>query len=206
MGLLDQAARERVEAAIREVETKTAGEIVVVTVPRSDSYSDIRLLYAGAFALGGAAILHVLFPELSIGLLLWMEAALAAAMWFAFDFPSVLRRLVPPPRAEASVSRRASLEFLQHRVYDTREHTGVLIMISELEHRVVILGDSGIYTQLHAEGFQSYVQRVIAAIRGGRAADGLCEVIADLGGKLAQAVPVRPDDRDELPNFVRQED
>ena len=206
MPLLDQPARERIEATIKDVEKRTAGEIVVVSVSRSDAYHEIRLVYGIAFALGGAAILHVLFPLLSIGWLLWIEAAMIAAMWFAFDFPAVLRLLVPAPRAQACVARRASLEFLEHRVYDTREHTGVLILLSELEHQVVILGDSGIYAQLHAEGFAAYVERVIAGIRGGRAADGLCEVIRDLGQTLAQRVPVRPDDRNELPNVVRQEE
>ena len=206
MPLLDEPARKRIEAAIQEVEARTAGEIVVVSVPRSDAYHDVRLLYGIAFALAGAAVLHALFPALSIGWLLWIEAALVGVMWLAFDIPAVLRLLVPGPKAEASVARRAELEFLEHRVYDTRDHTGVLILLSELEHQVVILGDAGIYQHLQAEAFKGYVDRLIGAIRAGRSGEGVCEVIADLGEKLAKFVPVSSDDRNELPNTVRQED
>ncbi len=205
MPLFDPAALKRIEDAVHDVEQRTASEIVVVTAPRSDAYHDVRLLYGIAFALGGAAIIHALFPTLSIGWLLWIEAGMIALMWLAFDLPALLRLLVPGPRAGAAVVRRARLEFLEHRVYDTRDHTGVLIFLSELEHRVVILGDAGIYAELHEEGFQGYVDRVIAAVRAGRAADGLCEVIADLGKKLAAHVPLQPGDVNELPNAVRQE-
>jgi putative membrane protein len=55
-------------------------------------------------------------------------------------------------------------------------------------------------------GWQQHVQHVVSAIRAGRAADGVCEVIAELGQVLAAQFPPRADDRDELPNVVKQED
>jgi putative membrane protein len=205
MSLFDSAALARIESSVKEVEQHTAGEIVVMSVGRSDAYHEVRLAYGVACALAGAAAVHLLWPELGFGALLWIEAALIVLAWLAFNVPAVLRLLVPSARAAFAVERRARLEFLEHRVYDTREHTGVLILISELEHRVTILGDSGIYAQLKAEAFEKYVDQVIAAIRKGRAADGVCEVIADLGEHLRERLPPRPDDRNELPNAVIQE-
>ena len=205
MALFDQAALKRIETAIAAVEESTAGELVVVSVLRSDDYHDVRLAYGAACGLAGAAIVHALLPDLATWGLLWLEAGLVALVWFALRASALLRPLLPYGRAQVSVGRRTSLEFLAHRVFETRDRTGILILISELERRVFMLGDSGIYAQLKADGFQVYVDRIVAAIRGGRAADGVCEVIADVGRVLAEKFPVRPDDRNELPNAVQQE-
>jgi putative membrane protein len=206
MALFDSAQLARIEASVKQVESHTAGEIVVVSVPRCDAYHEVRLAYGIACALAGAGVVHMLAPGLAIGGLLWIEAAFVVLAWLAFSIPAVLRALVPKTRAEFAVARRARLEFLENRVYATRDHTGVLILLSELERRVTILGDAGVYAQLKEEGFQAYVDRIVAAIRGNRAADGVCEVIADLGVRLGERLPPRPDDTNELPDAVRQEE
>jgi putative membrane protein len=206
MALFDSQALARIEAAIKAVEQNTAGEIVVVSVPRCDAYHEVRLAYGVAFALGGAAIVHTFAPWLAIGWLLWLEAAFVVCAWLAFNIPAVLRLLVPGDRAEFAVVRRAQLEFLHRRVYDTRDHTGVLILLSELEHQVTILGDAGIYAKLKQEAFQVYVDRIVTAIRAGRTAEGVTSVIADLGARLGEMLPPRSDDRNELPDAVQQEE
>lgn len=204
MALFDSAGRQRIEAAIREAERSTAGEFVVVSVPRCDAYHAVRLAYAAALALGVAALVHVLHPLIPIGLLLWLEAAVAVVLWFALNIPALLRVVLPEGPAEFRAAARARIEFLSHRVYDTRDHTGVLIFLSELEHQVVILGDAGIYERVQASGFQAHVDRVVAAVRAGRAADGVCEVIGELGKLLAAEFPPRADDTNELSNAVRE--
>jgi putative membrane protein len=204
MSLFDSAGRQRIEAAIRDVESTTAGELVVVTVPRSDAYHAVRLTYAGALAMAVASLVHVLHPTLQVGLLLWLEAAVAVALWAALNVPALLRLVLPAAPAQLRAAQRARIEFLSNRVYDTRDHTGVLIFLSELEHQVVIIGDQGIYERIKADGFQAYVDRVVAAIRAGRAADGVCEVLGDLGKQLAAQFPRRDDDTDELSNTVRE--
>jgi putative membrane protein len=202
MAIFDSAALARIESSVKEVEQHTASEIVVMSVARSDAYHEVRLAYGIACALGGAAVVHWLWPELGVGALLWIEAALVVLAWLAFNVPALLRLLVPAARAAFAVERRAQLEFLERKIYDTRDHTGVLIVLSELEHQVTILGDAGIYAKLKAETFQKYVDTIIAAIRKGRAADGVCEVIAELGQRLREGLPIRPDDRNELPDAV----
>lgn len=205
MALFNSAELARIEASVKAVERDTAGEIVVVSVKRCDAYHEVRLAYGVAIALGGAAVVHMFAPQLHVGWLLWLEAAFVLIAWLAFNIPPVLRLLVPGNRAEFAVVRRAQLEFLLRRVYDTRDHTGVLILLSELEHQVTILGDAGIYAKLKAETFQVYVDQVVTAIRGNRAADGVCGVIADLGVRLSEMFPPRSDDSNELPDAVQQE-
>jgi uncharacterized membrane protein len=75
-------------------------------------------------------------------------------------------------------------------------------VLSELERRVVLLGDRGIHARVGTEGWNKHVEHVIMRIREGRAADGVIEVLRELEGVLARQVPVQPDDENELPNAV----
>jgi putative membrane protein len=206
MALLDEAARTRIEAAIHEVEQRTAGEIVVVSVPRSEDYDDMRLVYGAACALALASSVHLLWPALGAAWLLWLQAGLTALGWAVFGWAPLVRALVPRARLQESVERRAREEFLEHNVFATRDRSGVLLLLSELEHRVVLLGDAGVHERVQTSGWEHHVQHIIGAIRAGRAADGVCEVVAELGALLAAQFPARPDDRDELSNVVKQED
>ncbi len=205
MALLNEAALKRIESVIADVEQRTAGEIVVVSVPASDGYAEARMMFSAAMALLLAAIAHVIWPTLAVWSLLYVQLGVAALSWLISGLPGVLRKLVPSARATESVERRAREEFLEHGVFATRDRTGVLMLISELEHRVVILGDKGIDAYVHKSGWDHHVQTIIAAIRKGQAADGLCTVIAEIGDVLAGHLPVRTDDQNELPNIVRQE-
>ena len=49
------------------------------------------------------------------------------------------------------------------------------------------------------------MRHIVEAIRAGRPADGVCQVIADLGAVLEREFPRREDDRDELSNRVIEE-
>lgn len=206
MALLDEAARSRIEAAIRAVEQRTAGEIVVVSVPRSDDYDDARLLYGAAAALVAAGAVHWFRPELAFVWLLWLQAIVMALGWWLLGWAPLLRRLLPSSRMQEAAQRRAREEFLEHNVFATRDRSGVLLLLSELEHQVVLLGDAGVHERVQTSGWQHHVQHMVRAIRERRPADGVCEVIAELGALLAEQFPARADDSNELSNTVQQED
>jgi putative membrane protein len=205
MALFDEAGRKRIEQAIAEVEQKTAGEIVVMTVAESDDYRDLRVLYGAAFAIAGAALVHLLQPRLGVSWLFWLQIGIAVLFYQAMRWPPLLRAFVPGARQEAAGLRRAREEFFEHGVYATRDRSGVLIFISELEHRVVLLGDEGIHARIQITGWQEHVRHIIEAIRAGRPADGVCQVLTELGAVLERDFPRRADDRDELSNRVIEE-
>jgi putative membrane protein len=205
MALLDETARERIAAAITDVERRTSGEIVVAEARASDDYSDLGLAYGAALALVVAALAHIVWPALSVSAVLWLQTAVLIACVLGLRTSPALRALAPTSRLRESVERRAREAFLEHELFATRERTGVLILISDLEHRVAILGDAGIDRYVHAEGWNVHVQRMTAAIREGRAADGICEVTQAIGAVLAEHLPARADDTDELANQVRRQ-
>jgi putative membrane protein len=204
MSLLNEAVRKRIEATIADIEQRTAAELVVVSVERSDGYLEVRLGYAFAAALLCGATAHMLWPLLSVLEILWAEVGVAVAVFALTAWGRLLRIITPRHRAQHCVERRALLAFVERAVFATRDRSGVLILLSELERRVVILGDSGIHARVQTTGWQAYVQEIVAAIRGGRAGDGVCDVLNKLAETLARDFPPRPDDQNELPNQVTE--
>ena len=70
--------------------------------------------------------------------------------------PTLRRFLVSPDEMDHQVRRRALQAFVEHEVFATRERTGVLLILSLFERRVVVLGDAGINAkvQFHITGNQ----------------------------------------------------
>lgn len=204
MAQLDRAACERVEAAIAELERSTSCELVVAEAAASDDYTDLALGYGITLALAAAAVAHLIAPELAVAWLIALQSAVVLVCVAAFRAGPVVRLLVPKQRLSQSVERRAREAFFEHGLVETRDHTGVLILISALEHRVAILGDRGIDQYLHGAGWEVHVHHIARAIRQGHPAEGICEVIRAIGAVLAEHLPPRADDIDELANEVRR--
>jgi putative membrane protein len=101
------------------------------------------------------------------------------------------------------VRNRAKQAFLDHGVTETRDRSGVLIFLSELEHQVQILADRGIHERLGVETWQRHVRTITRAIREDRAGIGIVEVVQEIGEELAAAFPARDDDENELPDGVQ---
>ena len=203
MSMFSKTEAERVAAVVSEVEQSTAGEIVVAEVPSSDDYGEVRLFSAIMVGLLAAAGTHLSWPALPVGAVLAIQFGAGMLAWLTTGLSFVLRIMLPRGRAALAVGRAAELAFLEHGVFATRDRTGVLIFLSELEHRVVILGDKGIHARLQNPGWSELVTSLIAAIKQGRTTDGVCAVIRKLGETLARDAPVLPDDTNELPNYVR---
>jgi putative membrane protein len=206
MALFDEAARKRIEDTIAEIEQRTAAELVVVSVQRSDSYPEARLASALFCALLSGVIGHTFWPQLHVVEILWLEEAAALFGFLVSGVPWLLRSITSRRRAHGMVERRAREAFVEHSVFATRDRTGVLILISELERRVVILGDKAIHERVQASGWQGHVQRIIDGIHSGRAADGVCDVLQTIGEVLRAEFPAKTDDTNELPNRVTQTD
>ncbi|MFT3921591.1 MAG: hypothetical protein QM778_03560 [Myxococcales bacterium] len=206
MGVLTTEETARVEQTIDEVERYTAAEIVVTTIGQSEPYTDVRLWTVLGMSALSAALAHFVRPEWSATYVLALQFAAAIVSWFVSGVPAVLRSLTPQHRSQGAVERAAEMAFLEHSVFDTRGRTGVLILLSELEHKVVILGDEGIHARVQTAGWNQYAQHLGTRIREGQSGNGLCEVIKQLGETLATTVPAERENPNELDNRVRTQD
>jgi len=205
MALLKASECQRIESAIAELEKRTEAEVVVAVVGRSTGTTVQRALVAFALALvAGLAWLEAL-PRLDARYALFVELAAGFAAFALFGLRPLERLLVARVAARRQVEEHAFSLFARHGLYRTRSRTGVLLLISELERQVVILGDKGIDARLGPAGWQAHIDHLVAAIRRGQAANGILEVLERLGVVLAEVAPAGEQNDDELPNTVIQE-
>ncbi len=202
--LLSEQDSQRIEAAVTRLEERSATELVVAVVPRSGDYWAPRVLLATSWALGLVLGLHLLLPTLGAVSLLLAQIPAGCLVYWLSGLPAFGRLLLSERATEAAVQRRAFALFAERGIHNTRDRTGLLILLSELEHRVVVLGDSGLWALVGEAGFKGYADEVIRRVREGQAAEGILEVIRRLETVVA-AAPRRSDDVNELPNAVMQE-
>jgi putative membrane protein len=114
---------------------------------------------------------------------------------------SIIKRFVAAKdRITEAVHTLALASFSQHGLHYTRDHTGILILVSLLEHRVEVLADRGINAKVEAGTWQEVVNDLTAGLKSGQACDGFCKAITRCGEILATHFPRQSDDKDELPN------
>jgi putative membrane protein len=201
--LLTADEAKRVRAAIEVVERQTSGEIVVVVAAKSDQYADLRGLLAMVGAVGCAWVLYWFLPTVPSGFIFGSQVLFWLAFWWLAGLGPIVRTLVPAARLSLAVDNKAKQVFIDHGLTETRDRSGVLILVSELEHRVEILADRGIHELVGKEGWEREVNVILRSIGAGQAAAGLVEAVEHIGARLTEAFPPREDDINELTDHVR---
>ena len=201
--------RARIEQAVQAAERATSAEIVPMIVDRSGLYRD-----AGHRAGLTLAILTLaLLLTVEAGWLPWgwhaanagwlLLAAIAAyglGAWLG-SFAPVIRLFTSSDRMHHKVKLRAEGAFLSHGISRTRDRTGVLIMLSLLEHQVYVLPDRPLIDRIPAERWDEIVAVIVKRVTVGDVVGGLCHGIEQCGLVLAEYYPARlGDNPNELPD------
>ena len=195
----------RIEAAVREAESRTSGEIVPLVVDESYHYPRAEIVGGGFFALGLGVLAAWSFGHSSVWVFLPVFLLTYLPLrWLIRALPGLKRRLIHPAEMVAEVEEKALVAFLEHRLYQTRDATGVLILISLFERRVRVLADTGISTVVPQQEWDGIVATITAGIRAGKTCDALCTAIGRCGDLLAERFPRKADDTDELPNLITE--
>ncbi|MBM6594056.1 TPM domain-containing protein [Microvirga pudoricolor] len=193
--------RHRLAHAIRDAEATTAGEIVVVVAEAASRYRSIPALWALVLALLTPWPL-IAFTELGPTRIFLAQLAVALAASLATTWPRLHAALVPGFVMRARAHEAALREFNGRGLTRTRGRTGVLIYVAALEHHAEILADIGVADRAGQAVWTEIIADLTAALREGRAADGLIRAVHRAGAILAEHAPPGFDDEDELPNKV----
>jgi putative membrane protein len=203
---VDQA---EIEACVREAETRTRSEIVVMVVPMSYPYPMADLLGATAFSFPVAVALTPTLGGLFwVGLFnLWVFLALLIPFLLVFRevvkrTPLLKRCFIHQKEMEDEVREAATIQFFRKGLYRTREETGVLIYISIFERKVWVLGDRGIRAAIPEAHWDGIIATIVQAIRDRRAAKGICQAVGHMSRILQDKFPIRHGDQDELQNLL----
>jgi uncharacterized membrane protein len=101
-----------------------------------------------------------------------------------------------------ALRRRAIQEFSKLGIHNTRDKTGVLLMVSIEERMVQILAGNGINSVVPENTWPSMVHLVTEGIKAGKPAQGIAMAVAGIGTLLSEKFPIKPDDTNELSNAV----
>jgi putative membrane protein len=203
---------DRVTQAVQEAERGTCGEIVPYIVPASDEYAEALwrvAALAAATVLVAMAVAQVLFGfRLSLGTI---GVALVTILFSLFCVTMVqitpaLKRLAA---GHALIARRtlqrAEEAFIAEEVFATTERVGILLFISLLEHRVIVLGDTGINQRVEAGEWNAVVTTIVDAIRRGHVTDGIVAAVQQCSEILTRhGFATLPGDINELRDELRQ--
>ena len=203
MGLLSADEKQRIELAVAAAEQRTAGELVVVVAKSSHDYASFRAGLAASLTVALALEAAQLF-ELATWFLLLAQLPAGALLYALLGHSPWVRWVVPKAVREEAVHQRALSAFVANGVANTRDRSGVLVFLSEAEHRAVILADRGINDRVAPDEWQADIEILVRALRNREAAQGLLSVVERIGALLAESFPPRPDDENELTNAVRE--
>ena len=108
-----------------------------------------------------------------------------------------IRVHIEPKCKSADPVKRAVKVFDALRMYETRERNGVLIYVAYESRKFAIIGDCGIHSRVPADYWDGEKELLLSHLKQGRAADGICAVIASIGKRLAEYFPWTDNDINE---------
>ncbi|MDB5498091.1 MAG: hypothetical protein JWP28_2122 [Phenylobacterium sp.] len=216
-----------IEAAVRQAEARTTGEIYCVVTEESSHYGETAIAWAAGVALLGPALLllagvHVTIPDLfstwsasQVGAA--VESAVRRALLGAIalqvvlfvltavivSIPPVRRALTPGSLKRLRVRRRAAEQFVAKNLHLTRERTGVLIFVSLGERMAELIADDGIAEHVEPHVWDRAMAALTEGLRRGQQEAGFAAAIGLCADVLAEKFPQRPGDNpNELPDAV----
>ena len=103
---------------------------------------------------------------------------------------------------EEDVLDHAAFIFEELGMHRTEDRNGVLIYLSVADRKLAVIGDVGINQRVPENFWNDVVGLLKLHLAAGRPAEGLVEAVHMVGEKLRAQFPLKPDDRDELPNEI----
>lgn len=87
-------------------------------------------------------------------------------------------------------------------MHKTELRNGILIFLVPEQKVFAIYGDQGINEKVPTNFWEEERDLLLRYFKEGKYADGVCEVIHQVGDKLQTFFPIQPDDKNELSNEI----
>ena len=217
---ISESDRTRIAAAVTAAEATTDAEVATIAARQSDAYHDVGLHWAviGMFlvlAIQAATPGHFVgaLDALAGGgwgrdwptwLLLTAQLAMLVVVFlvlrYLFAIPRLRMALTPRSTRSRRVRARAVLLFRTSIESRTASRTGVLLYVSEAEHRAEIVTDAAIHAKVPREAWGDAMALLLEGVRDDRPGDGMVAAIGAIGTVLAAHFPRTGTDPNELPD------
>ena len=201
----DHAAGEALGKTVREIETLTAAEIVIVVRGRSGSYRHADYLCGAILAFIG--LVFVLFSPFEFHTY-WVPvdvAILFVAGAFVSSRSDVVRRVLTSKKFKANAVRKdAAAMFYEAGIANTRAENGMIVYLSLLERRLEIIADRGILKTIPPLKWNHSVFE-LKQVGATPTPDKLISALRELGALLAEHMPATGENPNELADGPRIE-
>lgn len=202
MAFLTAEEKQRLQARIREAESRTAGELVTVIARESDAYPYIPLLWAALAALAVPPVVTALALPWPLSTVAIIQLSLFLVLGLGLRWSPLKMRLIPKSVKTRRAARTAREVFLAQGLHHTEGRSGLLIFVSVAEHYVEILADKGIDDKVTQDQWDAVVSDFVGAVKAGRTAEGFEQAVDACGTLLAEHFPAEPGDKNELPDHL----
>ncbi len=215
--ILNEKDVKNISEAVKKAELNTSGEIATAFINESNDYAKYELFFAFIVGFVYFAIILMFSGKIenAIQNLFWNYNSnylvmfyglsifvVIAIFYFIANISSIDRLIVPKKVMKEKVKNRAIRYFMESGVYETRDHTGILIFISLLEHRIELIADSGINEKIAQRKWDDIVAHISNGVKGKKLANNLIEAIDECGKLLSKYFPIKEDDENELENEI----
>lgn len=198
---MDEQDRNAIADAVRQAESQTAAEIVVVIDHAAASYRSVPVVMALSLSLFVPwpllAMTATSAPRIFLTQLVCAALLLCLLLWYGRG-----GRFVPGFIKRRRAHDVALREFTARGLTRTRGRTGVLFYVAIQERYAEILVDTGLDGKVDQAVWGGIIEPALLAAREDRLRDGLIDAVRAVGAVLATHAPRQADDIDELPNKV----
>jgi putative membrane protein len=216
--LFNDEQKKKVAEAVALAESKTSAEIVPVVAASSGRYDrpeDVVGLWMALLFLVCTWLTFLCFraepaDEWGFSWLSLELPALIAAVVLGFVVGAVvgtrvgwLRRLFTPrSQMHDEVAARARSLFFDNRVHHTEAGTGILVYVSLFEHMASVVGDEAVLEHLGQDALDALRTLLTEKLKEGDPIEAICATICSAGDRLAEPLPRKEGDVNELPDAL----
>ncbi len=187
-----------IQAAVKEAEAKTSGEIVPVILNQSDFYPAAHFRSALLVGIIFSLLCYYLYDFTDPLVLLWIQIP-GMVLGYLLAFNAFVKRLLTTKsEMQEEVFQRAIQVFHENNVSMTKDRTGIMIFISLLERRVEVIADWGISQKVERDYWDHLVKALIAEMKKGRKVEGIIQSINTCGESLKEFFPIQKNDINEV--------
>jgi len=201
---LEKTDETRIQAAIRECERSTGGQIVCVLAESAMVQRTALPVLLAAVASLLVPWLLVVLTQLPVMTVLLLQLLTFVALLALVTVPAIERMVTPAAVRRALAWRLAAEQFVVRGVSRTSDRSGILIFVARAERYARIIADDGIARQVPAAQWRAAVEALVAHMREDRVADGFIAAIAACTKILAACRPPPAEGPNALPDRVYQ--
>lgn len=205
---INEAERQEIIKAVKEIENETSGELVPMLVSQSHNYP--QAIWRGSailtfFSILVSEMLDMFF--LKLWLPTWSMLALTAFFFLIYLLilrllPSFRKLFILDKEIEAEVEKSAINSFYIEGLNKTVDETGILFYISMYEHKVWVLADKGINDKVSQDIWKKIASIISSGIKNRKTGAAIVEGIKECKNILKLNFPKKLNDTDELTNLI----